>query len=109
MATTQPKSNPTAPHSAEAIEPSEASFLVIHCHSCARDVLTARDLDDKGRLGDACLHCEARLDREDPSAQWVDADQLVERGYVVEGHQSASDEDTGRGCRGGSCGILQPE
>lgn len=109
MATTHPQSDATEPHSAAVIEPPEASFLVIHCRRCAKDVLSARDLDEQGQLGDFCLHCEAALDRDHPSAKWVGAGELVERGYLVEGHESPADGDTGRGCRGGSCGIEQPE
>ncbi|MFP4600481.1 MAG: hypothetical protein ACOC9W_00690 [Persicimonas sp.] len=89
--------------------PDQVTFLVVHCPACEREVLTARDLDEDGRIGDLCLHCEQPVDRRHPSAQWLVADQLVERGYFIDGHQSLEDRHGGSGCRDGSCGVQQPD
>lgn len=83
--------------------------MVLYCAHCERDVLTARDLDDNEQMVDVCLHCETSLDRTDESARWVDARALTEHGYFVDGLESAEDRHGGSGCRGGSCGVQQPE
>lgn len=89
--------------------PARADFLVVHCEQCDRDVLAARDLDDEGRLVDVCVHCDSRLDRRAPSARWVGAAALDEHGYFVEGAETRDDRHGGGGCRGGSCGVQQPD
>lgn len=92
-----------------SIHPGEATFLVIPCATCQQQVLSARELDEKGRMIDVCVHCDEPLDRDHPSALWLDADALQARGYFVEGHDSLEDRHGGGGCRGGSCGVRQPE
>ncbi len=94
-------------HSSAASE--AVTFLVVHCPQCAREVLTARDLDADGQLVDVCLHCAARLDRQAPSARWLDADALSQRGYFVDGSEAKASRHGTRGCRGGSCGVQQPD
>ncbi|MFU8804313.1 MAG: hypothetical protein ACNA8W_10925 [Bradymonadaceae bacterium] len=85
----------------------DTSFLVAPCPHCAKDVLTARDLDDHGELIPICMHCEASLEQETSSARWVTPAELVALGYFVDGYVP-EEEDGEKGCRGGSCGVRQP-
>jgi|GEM_PF-3503329 len=89
--------------------PNDPTFLVLYCAACARQVLSACELDENSQLVDICLHCEAPLDREDGSARWVDAEALDDHGYFVEGSEKRDTRHGGGGCRGKSCGIKQPE
>jgi hypothetical protein len=89
--------------------PTAVTFLVVHCDACERDVLTARDLGDDGRIVDVCMHCDRHLDRDDTSAQWLDAKQLDQHGYFVDGSESLDDRHGGGGCRDGQCGVQQPQ
>lgn len=91
------------------MHPAEATFLVVFCSECDREVLTARDLDADDHIVDVCLHCETTVDRADDSARWVDAHALTEHGYFVDGLETAQDRHGGSGCRDGSCGVQQPE
>jgi hypothetical protein len=89
--------------------PAQATFLVIYCTECQREVLSASDLDEHDQIVDVCMHCDRHLDRNDDSARWVDAHALTEHGYFVDGLDTAEDRHGGSGCRGGSCGVQQPE
>ena len=82
-----------------------AGFAIGCCQSCDRTVLASRILRDEAVL-EACVHCDEVLDPKE--LRWVSASELVELGYLVEGHEDDSSCDTGGGCRDGSCGIQQP-
>lgn len=90
-------------------DPNAPTFLVLYCAACARQVLSACELDEDSQLVDICLHCEAPLDRDDGSARWLDAAALDAHGYFVEGSEKRDTRHAGGGCRGKSCGIKQPE
>lgn len=104
---TQPA--PADLHSSTPPNYSGATFLVVYCDACERDVLGARDLDGDGLLVDVCMHCDQPVDRHDASARWVGAAELTERGYFVDGFEQVDDRHGGGGCRGGSCGVQQPD
>lgn len=88
---------------------SAPTFLMLYCPDCARDVLSARDLNPQDELVDICVHCARQLERAPESARWVGADTLSENGYFVEGHDTPEASRGGGGCRGGSCGVRQPD
>lgn len=90
-------------------DPAEPTFLLLYCEACGREVLSACELDRDSDIIDICLHCDARLDRKDGSARWVDVHTLDEHGYFVEGSEKRDTRHGGGGCRGKSCGIKQPE
>lgn len=101
--------NPTDDRISLQGDPAEPSFLLLYCADCQREVLSACELDPDSDIIDICLHCEAKLDREDGSARWVDAQALDGHGYFVDGHETNDKRHGGGGCRGKSCGIQQPE
>lgn len=85
------------------------TFLVARCARCARDVLAARSLGANDELVWTCSHCEGSLAVEEAhGARWVDARALDELGYFVDGLEPTT-AHAGGGCRGGSCGVQQPE
>ena len=89
-------------------QPDDASFLVIFCPHCHRDVLTARDLSDVGVIVHVCVHCSCALPAEDRTARWVPAEVLPKLGYFVDGLKEEGCHDEEGGCRGGACGVRQP-
>lgn len=89
--------------------PDSPRFLVIDCPECKKYVLTATDLDENGEFIDVCMHCESVLSADSPSARWVHAQTVLELGYFVDGIELDSGEEKESGCRGGSCGIRQPD
>lgn len=49
----------------------------------------------------SCVHCGGRLGE----IEWVSAQELVLRGYRLDGVQA---KDGKKGCRSGACGVQQP-
>lgn len=109
MAVSSSQNRTTQPAGDDEPQLDRASFLLVECASCEREVLSHADLGPDGQLIRVCVHCERPLDADHPSARWLDADALAERGYLVDGRDSPDERHGGRGCRGGSCGIRQPD
>ena len=86
--------------------PAQHSFRVGPCPDCDRQVLTSRDLVDDELIA-RCLHCEAPLDSD--TIQWAAPKDVVELGYFIDGYQVPDSESKEGGCRGGACGVQQPE
>ncbi len=86
-------------------DPLSPSFLVTVCPSCRHEGVAHRVLagDD---LAWACGACEAHVD--EASGRWVSAGELDGMGYFVDGHEEVEPHGGG-GCRGGRCGVAQPE
>lgn len=77
-------------------------FDVAPCPVCAREVLLTFDLIDD-ELVRRCLHCGTVMSA---AAREVPSSELAGLGYVLEGNETSHGE---RGCRGGQCGVRQPE
>lgn len=85
------------------------SFLTLEC-TCqpGQTQLAERDL-----VGDAlvwvCPSCSAPVDASaiDGSLAWVDAETLMQMGFIIEGLIEPPKHGDG-GCRGGQCGVQQP-
>jgi hypothetical protein len=86
-------------------DPLAPSFLVTPCPSCARETVAHRVLSG-GDLAWACEACDAHVDER--AGRWVSADTLDDLGYFVDGHEE-TEPHGGGGCRGGRCGVTQPE
>ncbi len=80
------------------------AFLIGHCPTCSREVLTARELADEDLI-DICLHCGYQFAAQ--GLRWVPLQTVSELGYVVDGLEE-DDCDSHGGCRDGSCGVQQP-
>ncbi|RAL20567.1 hypothetical protein DL240_16145 [Lujinxingia litoralis] len=82
-------------------------FRAGHCPECTQDVLAARDLVEN-ELVEICVHCACNLSRHSPETlRWVEAPDVVELGYFIDGLESESCDSNG-GCRDGACGVRQP-
>ncbi|TXD41770.1 hypothetical protein FRC96_03480 [Lujinxingia vulgaris] len=95
--------------SAQLLEPAAEipGFRVGHCPQCQRAVLAARDLEGD-ELVEVCMHCSCNLTSGAPQTlRWVEAADLVELGYFVDGFEP-EDCDSHGGCRDGACGVRQP-
>ena len=75
---------------------------------CGREVVAARGLGPDGALVWECSHCAGPLDARSPQARWVGPAALEQLGYFVDGHEPEAPHG-GSGCRGGRCGVAQPE
>ncbi len=80
-----------------------ASFPIAPCPACDRHVLLEAAILE-GDLIHICFHCGAPTDRE--TIEWVSEDAINRSGYITEGWQDPHGE---RGCRGGACGVQQPD
>ena len=83
------------------------SFLTFEC-PCQADQtqLAERDLVDD-ELVWVCPACARPVDDAAKAIQWVDAERLMQMGFVIEGLIEPPKHGDG-GCRGGQCGVRQP-
>lgn len=83
------------------------SFLTFEC-ACKPDQsqLAERDLVND-ELVWVCPSCAKLVDASAHGVQWVDADRLMQMGFVIEGLIEPPKHGDG-GCRGGQCGVRQP-
>lgn len=69
--------------------------------------LAARALGPDGDLIWVCESCDARLDAS--QGRWVEPAELVDLGYFIDGYEPEARHGEPGGCRGGRCGVAQPE
>lgn len=81
------------------------TFFIAPCSCCQQDVLGHRTLDVQGQLGWQCVRCDQPLDPQ--QGRWESAQSLDELGFFLEKQELEPHGDSG--CRGGSCGVRQPE
>jgi len=75
----------------------ESTFIFGACGDCDDHCLGAHIPGDDP----SCVHCGTRLEQ----IEWVSAEELVARGYRLDGVQT---KDGKKGCRTGACGVQQP-
>lgn len=85
--------------------PADSSlFPTAHCAACEKTVLTYVTLDANGEERRACVHCDGRIETK---LEWLDADDLVARGYSFGSGPQARNGGggCGGGCGGGGCAM----
>ena len=82
----------------------DITFPTAECTSCEKQVLLEANLDADGGLEHVCFHCGTKV--EPALIRWLTEDQVNRSGYITEGWR---DPDASRGCRGGACGVQQPD
>jgi hypothetical protein len=68
------------------------SFPMAHCARCGKLVLTAVAFDGDSRQR-RCAHCDGLIDS---AVEWIQANELEERGYFI-----GKPKPAGKGCGGG--------
>jgi len=79
----------------------DVTLPMTDCLVCAEKTLTFAQMDD-GTLVRRCVHCDTLA----AAIEWREPFDVVESGYRIDG---VVDPNAKRGCRGGACGIRQPE
>lgn len=79
----------------------EISLPMTTCASCNDTTLVYADMVS-GEVVHRCIHCHAIAEH----VEWLEPWAVVQFGYRVDG---VSDPNAKRGCRGGACGVHQPE
>ena len=74
----------------------ESTFLFGSCSSCGELCLGVH----VPGADPSCVHCGEQLEQ----PEWVSAEDLVERGYRLDGVQQKNGK---KGCRTGACGVQQ--